>query len=230
MAQPAQLIIERIAHHRAQLDRDPQRRERLQALQRLQVSRLRWTYADFATQARYRAALEFFVADLYGPHDHARRDQGLHKVLDQWARLLPQRALDALSRALELELLTHALDVAVLDALQGVPADFETYPAAYRRADRYDDRRRQIALILAAGHDLDALIGIPTLGTALRVARVPARMFGVMELHRFLERGYRAFKQMNGASGLLKTIEQRETDLLQRLVRGIADPFRLQGS
>jgi hypothetical protein len=228
MAQPAQLIIESIARHRAQIDLDPERRERLRALQRFQVERLRWTYADCASQPRYRAALEFFVSDLYGPHDHSGRDRDLRKVLDQWARLLPERGLHALSRALELELLTDALDIAVLDALQSAPPGFETYPAAYRRIGRFEDRRRQIDLILGAGHDLDALIAIPALGAALRVARVPARMLGVMDLHQFLERGYRAFKQMNGATALLRIIEHRETDLMQRLIQGVPDPFRLQ--
>jgi hypothetical protein len=227
MAQPAQLIIDSIARHRARIDRDPKRRERLRALQRFQVERLRWTYADCAAQPRYKAALEFFVADLYGPHDHKQRDEGLRKVLDQWARLMPERALRALSDALELELLSHALDVAVLNALQGKAPSFDTYPSAYRRAGRFDDRRRQIALILAAGQDLDSLISIPALGTALRVARVPARMLGVMDLHQFLERGYRAFKRMGGANALLRIIEQRETQLMQRLTEGAADPFGL---
>lgn len=227
MAQPAQTFIETLSRNRAQLDRDPERRDGLRALQRFQVERLRWTYSDCASQPRYRAALEFFVADLYGPHDRARRDEDLSKVLGQWARLLPARALQAVSRALELEALTAALDSDVLDALKGAPAHFDTYPAAYRRAGRYEDRRRQIELILAAGRDLDALIGIPAIGTALRLARVPARMLGVMELHHFLERGYRAFKQMQGASALLRIIEHRETDIMQRLIRGTPNPFHL---
>lgn len=226
MAQPAQLIIDSIARHRARIDRDPKRRERLRAVQRFQVERLRWTYADCAAQPRYKAALEFFVADLYGPHVHEQRDEGLRKVVDQWARLLPERALHTLNGALELELLSQTLDVTLLDALQGAAPSFDSYPSAYRRAGRFEDRRRQIALIVAAGHDLDSLISIPALGTALRVARVPARMLGVMDLHRFLERGYRAFKQMNGASALLRIIERRETDLMQRLTDGVADPFR----
>lgn len=229
MAQPVQRIIESIARQRAQLERDPKRRERLRALQRFQVERLRRTYADFASQPRYRAALEFFVADLYGPHDLTGRDRDLRKVFEQWGRLLPERALQALGRAFELELLTHALDIATLDALQGASPDFETYPTAYRRADRSEDRRRQIALILAAGRDLAALIEIPALGSALRVASVPARVLGVMDLHRFLERGYRAFKQMGEADALLRIIEQRETTIMQRLIDGVADPFGVHG-
>jgi hypothetical protein len=227
MAQPAQTFIETLARKRAQIERDPKRRDGLRALQRFQVERLRWTYADCASQPRYRAALEFFVADLYGPQDRARRDEDLQKVLAQWARLLPERGLQAVGRALELELLTASLDSDLLDALKGAPPHFDTYPAAYRRAGRYEDRRQQINLILAAGHDLDSLTGKPAIGTALRLARVPARMLGVMELHQFLERGYRAFKQMQGASALLRIIEHRETDIMQRLIRGTPDPFRL---
>lgn len=228
--QPAQRIIESIARDRAEIERDPERCERLRALQRFQVERLRWTYADCASQSRYRAALEFFVADLYGPHDRTGRDRDLRKVLDQWARLLPERALHAVASALKLELLTQTLDLSMVDALQGAEPNFKTYPAAYRRADRYDDRRRQLDLILAAGHDLAALIEVPALGAALRVARVPARLLGVMNLHQFLERGYRAFKKMDGATVLLRIIEQRETDIMQRLIAGVPDPFRLHGS
>lgn len=230
MAQPAQQIIESIARQRAELERDPKRRERLHALQRLQIERLRWTYADYASQPRYRAALEFFVADLYAPHDIGRRDQDLRRVLDQWSRLLPEHALTAVGRALELELLTQSLDIATLNALQGAKPDFETYPAAYRRADRFDDRAWQIELIVAAGRDLAALIEIPTLGAALRIARVPARMLGVLSLHRFVERGYRSFKQMGSAHALLRIIKQRETAIMRRLIDGAADPFRLHRS
>ncbi|HEY5759668.1 MAG TPA: hypothetical protein VIU34_27795 [Steroidobacter sp.] len=225
MAQPAQLIIETIARQRAELEYDPERRKRVRALQRFQVERLRRTYADYALQPRYQLALEFFVTDLYGPHDRGGRDRDLLKVLDQWARLLPERALRAVARAMKLELLTHALDVATVDALQGAPPDLDTYPRAYRCVGRFDDRRRQIDLILGAGRDLAALTEIPALGTALRVASVPASMLGVMQLHRFLERGYRAFKQMGRADALFRTIEQRETDIMQRLVEGVPDPF-----
>jgi hypothetical protein len=230
MAQPAHSIIETLARHRAEIERDPERHKQLQALQRFQVERLRRTYADFASKPRYRAALEFFVTDLYGPHDHTGRDRELRKALDPWTRLLTERSQQALSRALELELLTHALDVAMVDALRGAAPDFETYPDAYRRAGRFKDRQRQIDLILAAGRHLAALTDIPALGMALRVARVPARVLGVMELHQFLERGYQAFKQMGDANALLQTIEQREIDIMRRLIEGISDPFRMSTS
>jgi hypothetical protein len=229
MAQPAQQIIETMARQRAEIERDPERCEQLRGLQRFQVERLRKTYADLAAQSRYRAALEFFVTDLYGPNDRTGRNRDLRKVLAQWTRLLPERGLHAVSRALELELLTHELDIGMVDALRGAAPDPDSYADAYRRTDRHEDRRRQIDLILAAGHDLAALISIPALGAALRVARVPARMLGVMDLHQFVERGYQAFKQMRRADELLQIIEQRETEIMRRLIESVPNPFHLHG-
>lgn len=228
MARPVQGLIESTAHQRELLDRDPIRRERLHALQLFQIERLRLTYADYAAQPRYRAALDFFVDDLYGSHELAGRDLALLKVIDQWGRLLPEGALQALTRALELEALTQALDLAMLDALAGATATFETYPEAYRQVDRFQDRRRQIQLIVTAGRDLASSIGNPAIGVALRAARLPARIMNVMVLHRFLERGYRAFKQMGNADELLRIIEQRESKIFRALCDGAANPFGLR--
>lgn len=220
-------LIDEIALTHDLLERQPRRLAEFRALQRWQSERLRSTYADFAVDARYAAALEFFVQDLYGPHDFQRRHGDLRKVLHQWQRLLPERGLQAVMYALQLEALTQTLDLAVVAALDGAPPTPASYAAAYRQADRRVDRQRQIWLILAAGRSLDALIGLPALGMALRAAKVPARILGVATLHNLLERGYRAFKTMRGAAELLRAIEQRETAIMQRLFAGSSDPFRI---
>lgn len=225
----ARAVIDELVLTRTQLARDPRTLAQLRALQAWQVQRLQSTYEDYAADPRYRAALEFFVQDLYGPHDFARRDRDLRKVLRQWERLLPQRALQAVIRALELEALSQSLDLAVVAALGGAAPTLAYYAQAYRRAGRREDRQRQIWLIVAAGRSLDALIGIPGLGAALRTARLPARMMGVTHLHDFLERGYKAFKTMGGANELLGVIEERETTILRRLFAGGSDPFRIEG-
>ena len=115
----------------------------------------------------------------------------------------------------------------MLTALGAANLTIVSYAAAYRRADRREDRQRQIWLIVAAGRELDALINVAGIGVALRAARLPARMIGVSALQNFLERGYRAFKAMGGAQELLRSIEQRETAIMQRLFAGSADPFRI---
>jgi hypothetical protein len=44
-------------------------------------------------------------------------------------------------------------------------------------------------------------------------------------LHDFLERGFGAFRRMNGATEFLSTIETRETALMESIVDGASDPF-----
>jgi hypothetical protein len=220
-------LIEQIALTRDSIARDQRMLAGVQALQHWQVQRLQRTYADYEAQPRYRAALQFFLQDLYGPHDFTRRDRDLRKVLHQWERLLPERALQTLLHALELEALSQSLDLATADALAGAEPTPTSYALAYRRAGRREDRQRQIWLTVAAGRALDALIESPSLGIALRAARLPARAFGVATLQAFLERGYKAFKRMGGAGELLQTIQQRETTIMHRLFAGSSDPYRV---
>lgn len=220
-------LIDKIALTRDAVARDSGTLAGLRALQRWQAQRLRSTYEDYAAAPRYRAALEFFLQDLYGPHDFTRRDRDLRKVLHQWERLLPQRALQALMHALELEALSQSLDIATATALGDARPTPASYAVAYRRIGRREDRQRQIWLTVAAGRALDALIEQPALGVALRTARLPARVLGVAELQAFLERGYKAFRTMGGAAGLLQAIQQRETTIMHRLFAGSSDPFRV---
>jgi hypothetical protein len=222
-------LIDEIALRRDTIARNRRLLADVQSLQFWQSQRLQRTYADYAAEPRYRDAIQFFLEDLYGPHDFARRDRDLRRVLYQWERLLPQRASEALMHALELEALSQSLDVATANALGGVPLTSESCALAYRRAGRREDRQRQIWLTVAAGRALDSLIDTPALGVALRSARLPARMLGVATLQGFLERGYNAFKKMGGAAELLAAIQQRETTIMQRLFAGSSDPFRVDG-
>lgn len=223
-------LIDEIALTRDIIARDRRRLASVQAVQFWQSQRLHRTYADYAAVPRYRDAIEFFLQDLYGPHDFARRDRDLRRVLYQWEQLLPQRALEALVHALELEALSQSLDVATANTLGEVTLRPESYALAYRRTGRREDRQRQIWLTLAAGRALDSLIETPALGIALRTARLPARVLGVATLQAFLERGYKAFKRMGGASDLLGAIQQRETTIMHRLFAGSSDPYRVDGT
>jgi len=222
-------LIESLERERASVLRDPRRHAQLKRLQGWQVQRLLRTYADCAADARYADALGFFVQDLYGPHDFGQRDRSLKKVLNQWERLLSRRGIESVICALELEALTQSLDLAMIDVLGGAEPTEVTYAAAYRQANRRDDRQRQIWLIVTSGRALDGLIKVPAIGVALRMARLPARIAGVTQLHEFLERGYTAFEKMGSAQDLLQIIEQRETAIMQRLFAGSVDPFQFAG-
>src|SRR5512138_1663418 len=222
---PVLSLIDDIALARERLLKDPHERPAFEQLQRWRVDRLQRTYADYYRQERYRSGLDFFTRDLYGTHDFNSRDRELRKVMHMWCRVLPERALAAIERALGLELLSLALDAQMVAALHGGEITTESYANAYREVGRRPDRERQISLIVSAGRSLDELIGHKWIPAALRMARRPARLAGVSQLHEFLERGYGAFAKMHGADQLLSVIEERETVILKNLFASAPHPF-----
>jgi hypothetical protein len=55
--------------------------------------------------------------------------------------------------------------------------------------------------------------------------RQPARLAGLTGLQDFLERGFGAFRAMGGAEEFLRTIESRETQIMDAIVGGATEPF-----
>ena len=74
------------------------------------------------------------------------------------------------------------------------------------------------------GDRLDRFVKKPFVGKTLRLMRTPAEMAGLGDLQDFLERGYAAFRDMDGAGDFLEIIEERETELLNALFSGEAAP------
>jgi hypothetical protein len=186
----------------------PGLQERVRALASFQSRRLAATYAELRATGRYRDAVDFFLADLYGPHDLSDRDEQV-------------AALDALVRAFELNVLTIELDAATAAQLtEERQPDAISYAVAYRAAGHAEDRDRQITLVDDIGRLLDSLAQRPEVGIAIRIARGPAHAAGYGQLQDFLERGYAAFKRMGGATEFLAVIERRERELMQRLLSG----------
>lgn len=192
-----------------------------------QSRRLGQTYADLAAQPRYRAAIAFFQSDLYGNEEMARRDSDVARVVPLLVKMLPERVIATLARAMELNVLSHELDLALLAQLPRADASFSVaeYCRAYRRAGRVADRRKQIALIGEIGRALEVFVRTPLIRGALAMMRQPARLAGYATLHDLLERGFAAFLRMHGAETFLATIEARETALLEKIVDGSNDPF-----
>ena len=65
----------------------------------------------------------------------------------------------------------------------------------------------------------------PLIRTALAMMRQPAKLAGMSALQDFLERGFAAFRDMNGASDFLATIDERETRIMEAIIDGSYDPF-----
>jgi hypothetical protein len=199
------------------------------ALDRLalfQSRRLNAAYADVAGEPRYARAIAFFQTDLYGPGDFSRRDAALARVVPLMVRVLPDGVIATISGAMELSVLSHELDRALLEKLPARAAlSVATYCAAYRALANRGARERQIALIVAVGRALDRYVGKTLTRSALAAMRQPARLAGLGALQDFLERGFAAFRQMAGADAFLATVETRETALMNAIFDGDRAPF-----
>jgi hypothetical protein len=200
---------------------------RLQELKAYQAARLARTYSDVAEQPRYRLATSFFLRDLYGPKDFSGRDAAMLRIHPVMVRTLPDKAVETATRAIELEALSESLDHRTAAALEPGPIDDDRYGRAYRAGSTREERERQIELVVAVGRDLDWLVKKPLVLRTLRLMRTPARMTGLTDLQDFLERGFEAFRAMDGADGFLALVHERETAILNRLFSGAAEPFSI---
>lgn len=222
------------AQHRSQRA-DPEVARRLAALRAWQSRRLAASYADIRHVEPFAAACEFFLSDLYGEGDFADRDRAVERVVPIMLRLLPEGVLASLARAIELNALSQELDHALAAALPPHCTRAEAisdvdYAAAYALSAEPQARRRQLALLLVLGRELDRLVRKPLLSELLHMCRWPAKLAGLGALQSFLERGFHAFGKLGGAGVFLGTILQRERAFMQvlpRVLEGSADP-RLQ--
>lgn len=202
-----------------------------------QCQRLARTYADLAAQKRYTKAVDFFLTDLYGPLDFSQRDDDIRRVYPLMVNVLSADAIDSLAQGLELNSLSMSLDAKLLEVLEnecGFDAvnepgalDYQMYAEAYRACDNYDDRVRQVDLIVETGENLEVVTRKRMILAAVKVARKPAKLAGFGELQSFIERGLSAFKAMGSANEFLSTIHSREMRLLESIYANKPPPKAL---
>jgi hypothetical protein len=194
------------------------------ALKAWQTQRLGSSYYALSATPRFRPAVDFFLTELYAPRDFSQRDEELARVLPLMVRFLPDRALNTLADACEMDALSESLDAAMVDALRAAGnqqrINGRTYAEAYRTSGRFDERRLQIELVERIGSTLDHLTRVPLLQQTLRVMRKPAHLAGLGTLQHFLETGFAAFKHMGSARDFLDTIATIENGFMNRIVAG----------
>lgn len=202
----------------------------LPELRRWQAARLRRSFAHFLENPRQRAAAEFFLSDVYGDHDFSQRDADIARVVPLMQKLLPDLLLASVADAIELGLLTHALDLRMAHVLDGLAPgrkrlDGVLYGEAYRACGLPRLRNYQIDLIARVGKDLGRGLKLPGIGMLLRLSKGPAKAAGLAELQGFLERGVEAFTQLGEPASFVAEIEREERTLSRRLFAG--DPGAL---
>ena len=200
----------------------------LELLQGCQRNRLENSYRKLFSQDRYRAAGDFFLAELYGGLNFRERDQQMERVLPVMVRMLRADMLLALAEAFELQSLSLSLDLDMTLALQASgweELDTSRYGEIYRRCGRPPDRERQIELIGHLGLELNELVHHRLVMFLIRTLRGPARAAGFGLLQSFLEQGLRAFQIMGDGTEFINTIWKNEDKVMRLLFAGDKNPF-----
>lgn len=218
--------LNRVASLREQMRNHPEDQLDRDRLRQWQADRLGRTHRDLLESERYGPAAEFFLTDLYGPGDCARRDADVMRVMPTAERLLPESGLKVLAQAIELDALSEELDYLMVVALRRSGAigrlTAAAYALAYQEVGEPERRAHQITLVTELGMTLDRLARKPFLGTTLKLVSGPAHLAGLGELFSFVERGYRVCHQMGRANEFLETIASRETAIMTALFDGDA--------
>lgn len=230
----SETVVERMI---AQLDRAAALRAaaagnaKLQAaratLRAWQAARLARTHADLLASPRMGLAATFFLTDIYGSEDLTKLDANVRRVVPAMKRVLPEAGLETVAEAVELEALSEDLDLAMAKAFAAMSGKLTaaSYGVFYREVGRRADRERQIELIEGLGKSLDQLVHQPLIGATLSMMRRPAKLAGLGALQDFLQRGYKAFLKMGGASEFLDLVVGRERKLLEALFAGDDGPL-----
>ncbi|OZG74893.1 hypothetical protein BTA51_00340 [Hahella sp. CCB-MM4] len=194
-----------------------------------QITRLKRTHHDLYATPQYHDALEFLLKDLYSPKEFTQRDADLERIFPKMVKLLPDQALGTVANLIELNLLTQKLDehmaVVLAEEMNVKEITETTYAEAFRRCDNLSVREHQIHLIQSSGEELEKYVKSRFLSFSLSITQGAAEMAGLGQLHQFLVRGMKAFKEIGGVKSLLDSIVLRERDILQRIYAGHETPF-----
>lgn len=218
-------LLARCRVARRSLTADGELTPRFALLAGWQSRRLAWTHRDMKASDRFGPAVEFFLDDLYGDRDYTPRDEGMERVANMMVRLMPLGALKTIAMGIEIHAITQDLDRRMLAVLFGEMGatdsiDAALYAEAYRRCDNAAERERQILQISEVGRALDEVVHHNVVYNSVRFFKRPAHMMGFGALHDFIERGFTAFRHLNGADEFLATIERREMRIMRSILAG----------
>lgn len=213
MSTAAQSILahlETVFAERAKRMAVPSIAAKVTALKAYQQDRFALTYADLLHSRRYGPAARFFLQELYGPSDFARRDRQFARVVPALVRLFPPEIVATVESVARLHALSERLDTETVAYLDTDRIDKLSYLRAWQRHEGRTDRARQVALTADIARRLDSLTQRAVLRASLRMMRVPAQAAGLGDLQHFLETGFDVFRSMGGASQFISIIEERE--------------------
>ena len=192
----------------------------IKAVQTWQCKRLLASHQQMYQQKRFKPAVEFFIDELYGPNDFSQRDQDIARIVPKMSKFLPEKALQSLASALHLNTLSFELDLDLARQLAGSEINRASYAKAYVDCDNLATRQQQIDYIHTLGSDLADVVKMKGIASLLFISRKPAKIAGVLALHEFLEKGFKAFKNLGNVQDFILPIVEKERIIMLQL----ADP------
>jgi hypothetical protein len=178
-------------------------------------------FSEFEEHPETAAAVQFVVSDLMGTGISAR-DSDIARVIPVMTRLLPDKAMQALASAMELNARTLEINFDVctrlsktVDIADGISE--REYCDAFRRATTIEECLELIELTADLGKTLQRLVNIPLLGMTLRAMHRPAHAAGFGALQDFLEKGFTTFRGVEDVDCFLDRLSERLTDFYTRL-------------
>ncbi|WP_299075160.1 hypothetical protein [uncultured Paraglaciecola sp.] len=192
----------------------------IKAVQTWQCKRLLASHQQMYQQKRFKPAVEFFIDELYGPNDFSQRDQDIARIVPKMSKFLPEKALQSLASALHLNTLSFELDFDLARQLAGSEINRASYAKAYVDCDNLATRQQQIDYIHTLGSDLADVVKMKGIASLLFISRKPAKIAGVLALHEFLEKGFKAFKNLGNVQDFILPIVEKERIIMLQL----ADP------
>lgn len=193
-----------------------------------QARRFTGSYFDLLQTKQYKPATLFFLEELYSEKDYADRDAQFSRIAGTLERLFPKQVVQTAVALAQLHCLTEELDLAMAQSWVANPEPnaITRYIATWHAVGRRQDRSAQLYGALRVGQELVVLTHTPGLRMALKMMRRPAKLAGMAALQHFLESGFDTFAAMgnqpDGTDFFLKTVEQRESALIDQLFDGNA--------
>jgi hypothetical protein len=139
--------------------------------------------------------------------------------------MLPQKALETIAAAAELNARVLEVNLGILRRLQvegQLPARItrRAYCVACRESSTLDECIGLVYLATNLGGTLKTLVRVRLLGAMLRAMRGPAHAAGFGALQDFLESGYANFRAIPDIDHFLSEIEARMTEYFETIYTG----------
>lgn len=171
---------------------------------RIQVKRFRKDYKEYLERDDTTKLVDFFFGKIYDLEAQDTIIQIAISTYDKFKNQLSSETRENLENLIELNKLTHDLDVAMAERLiqkgweEGQEISFDEYFDLYKELDNEEARRKQLLMALRSMMVSYQLAHKPFSELLLKAARGFAVMFGVLPLHEFADEGYKATKAVKG--------------------------------